>query len=127
MNWDDYPNFTEEEFMCKHCGECHMDEDFMDMVQMLRTEYAKPMQITSGYRCPKHPIEINKDSGVPGAHTTGNACDIACRGTAAYEILNLALALGFTGIGVSQKGDVRFIHIDNLTGEKRLRPTVWSY
>jgi len=127
MNWDNYPNFSESEFACKHTGECHMDEDFMDMIQMLRDEYGRPMTITSGYRHPTHPIEASKTSPVPGAHTTGNACDIGCRGTAAYEILNLALAIGFTGIGVSQKGDVRFLHLDNLTGENRLRPTVWSY
>ena len=127
MDWSRYPNFSEEEFMCKHTGECHMDEHFMDLLQVLRIEYDNPMTITSGYRHPNHPIEAAKASSVPGAHTSGKAADIAVRGTQAYDLLNLAFALGFTGIGVSQKGDVRFIHLDTLDGSDRLRPTVWSY
>jgi uncharacterized protein YcbK (DUF882 family) len=127
MNWDNYPNFSKEELMCKHCGDCHMDESFMDMLQTLRIEYDRPMVITSGYRCPEHPIEAKKDSGTPGAHTSGKAVDIGVRGTQAYELLDIVFAMGFTGIGVSQKGDVRFIHIDTLDGSDRLRPTIWSY
>jgi hypothetical protein len=42
--------------------------------------------------------------------------------------MRLALAKGFTGIGVQQKGGGRFIHLDNLpNGPGQPRPTVWSY
>ena len=35
---------------------------------------------------------------------------------------------GFTGIGVNQKGNSRFIHLDIADhSEERPRPTVWSY
>jgi len=37
----------------------------------------------------------------------------------------LALELGFTGIGVQQKGTGRFPHLDTL--EEPPRPNVWSY
>jgi zinc D-Ala-D-Ala carboxypeptidase len=39
--------------------------------------------------------------------------------------LRLAFKLGFTGIGVQQKGSGRFIHLDTMEGGTR--PTVWSY
>ena len=37
-----------------------MDEDTMWRLQDLREAYGKPMRITSGYRCPDHPIEAGK-------------------------------------------------------------------
>ena len=61
-------------------------------------------------------------------HATGLAVDILCRGTEAYKIITNACDYGFTGIGVSQKGDNRFIHLDIAThADGKQRPTVWSY
>ena len=37
MNWDDYPNFTRQEFECAHCGKAEMDELFMTKLQAIRT------------------------------------------------------------------------------------------
>ncbi len=64
----------------------------------------------------------------PGAHASGYACDIGVRGADALQIIGIALQLGFTGIGVNQKGSGRFIHLDILNGTpQRPRPTIWSY
>ena len=123
MDWGRYPNFKESEFACRHCGKTEMDADFMHRLQTLRTRYSKPMTITSGYRCPDHPIEKAKPT--PGAHSTGKAADVGVQGAEAHKILTIAMELGFTGIGVQQKGDKRFLHLDTMTGENR--PTVWSY
>lgn len=123
MDWNQYPNFSESEFRCKHCGKVEMQPAFMDKLQKLRTAYGKPMIISSGYRCPKHPVEAKKAS--PGAHASGQAADIAVQGNDAYQVLQLALAAGFTGIGVNQKGGGRFLHLDTLTDPPR--PNVWSY
>lgn len=120
MNWADYPNFTEAEFRCRHCGKQEMKPEFMARLQALRNVYGRPMTITSGYRCPDHPIE--KAKAEPGMHATGLACDIGVQGAEAYEIMRLAMQAGFTGIGVQQKGSGRFIHVD-----LRTTPTVWSY
>ena len=31
IDWNDYPNFTEKEFLCQcGCGRADMDQDFMD-------------------------------------------------------------------------------------------------
>jgi zinc D-Ala-D-Ala carboxypeptidase len=123
LNWDNYPNFSEAEFACSHTGACEMQEHFMDALQELRTIYAKPMPITSGYRSPEHPIEARKNK--PGTHATGLAADIGCSGQDAYDILQIAFELGFSGIGVQQKGSGRFVHLDMW--EDGPRPNVWSY
>jgi len=94
----------------------------MFRLQLLRARYNKPLTISSGYRCPQHPIEVKKASS--GAHTTGKAADIAVQGAEAHKILMLALDMNFKGIGVQQKGTGRFIHLDDWDNN---RPTVWSY
>jgi zinc D-Ala-D-Ala carboxypeptidase len=119
-----YPNFSADEFNCSHCGKNEMQAEFMSRLQALRMRYGKPMKITSGYRCPEHPIEAKKAK--PGAHASGLACDVGVDGQQAYELMKDAFALGFTGIGVSQKGSgSRFIHLDML--EEAPRPNIWSY
>lgn len=123
MDWKFYPNFKAEEFNCSHCGDNKMTPEFMGKLQALRNAYGKPMRVTSGYRCPKHPIEAKKTA--PGAHASGCACDIGVEGADAHRLLKLAMEAGFTGIGVQQKGTGRFLHLDTLT--TGARPTVWSY
>jgi zinc D-Ala-D-Ala carboxypeptidase len=124
MDWSAYPNFTRSEFVCRcGCGRADMQPGFMSALQMLRDAYARPMPVSSGYRCPNHPKEAAK--ATPGAHASGCAADVAVHGSAAHELLRLAFHFGFTGIGVQQRGDHRFIHLDTLTGPNR--PMVWSY
>jgi uncharacterized protein YcbK (DUF882 family) len=123
VNWSLYPNFEPDEFACSHCGKVNMQPEFLEKLQMLRDAYARPMPITSGYRCPNHPIEAAK--ATPGAHASGCATDVGVHGGPAHELLRLAFHFGFTGIGVQQRGDRRFIHLDTLTGPNR--PAVWSY
>ena len=123
LDWDKYPNFSREEFECSETGNCYMREDFMDLLQKLRTQLDEPMTITSGFRDPTHPVEASKEA--PGVHTRGLAADVACDTQQAHRILKLAFALGFTGIGVKQSGHGRFVHLDTFTG--KARPNVWSY
>lgn len=123
MDWSKYPNFSEAEFRCKHCGKVNMDPDFLSRLQAVRTAYGKPLVVTSGYRCPEHPIEAKKPN--PGAHSMGKAADVAVRGTDAYLVLKLAIEQGFTGIGINQKGPGRYLHLDTST--KAPRPNIWSY
>jgi zinc D-Ala-D-Ala carboxypeptidase len=118
MNWGKY--FTEAEFACRHCGKCEMDQAFVDRLNRLREAYGAPLRVSSGYRCKDHPVEARKAS--TGMHTTGKAVDFAVERGAAYRLLMLAMEMGFTGIGVQQKGTGRFLHLDD-----REEPTMWSY
>ena len=122
----EFKYFTEVELRCSHCYTNGIKISFMRKIEALRESLGFPFVVTSGYRCPKHPIEIKKSS--VGAHTTGRAMDIAVKGEDAYRLLSGALKAGFTGIGINQKGDSRFIHIDDTQASpERPRPWVWSY
>jgi zinc D-Ala-D-Ala carboxypeptidase len=125
MKWDDYPNFTESEFRCRHTGKCEMRPDFMVRLQRLRLAYGKPMKITSGFRDRTHPVEARKAS--TGAHALGRACDVSVTGADAIRLMVLAVEMGFTGIGVQQKGEGRFIHLDDVPSNQLPRPALWSY
>ena len=121
MNWGKY--FTEAEFKCSHCGVAKMDQDFIDKLNKLREACGFSLRVSSGYRCPKHPVEAAKIT--TGAHTTGKAVDFAVEGKAAHSLLYYAMQMGFAGVGVQQKGNGRFIHLDDW--DNLNRPTVWSY
>ncbi len=121
--------FSREELQCTHCGACEMDEDFMRQLDLLRDAFG-PLVVTSGYRCPEHPIEVAKAR--PGAHATGKAVDIAVKREEAYRLLQIVFRSdvfrsdwNFTGVGINQKGSGRFIHLDTVS--EGIRPTVWSY
>ena len=118
IDWSKYPNFTKKEFDCKETGENNMSYYFLDKVQELRTQYGKPIIITSGYRSVNHSIERKKARG--GYHTRGIACDIRCNSQEAYDIVHIAFNLGFTGIRISQaQGKARFVHLDLRPIEER--------
>lgn len=119
--------FKESEFRCKHCGKVKVDPHFLTMLDALRERCGFPVTILSGYRCPTHNQNVSS-TGPRGPHTTGKAVDIAVSRHLAHSLLTHSFALGFTGIGVQQKGASRFIHLDILEEpEHAPRPTVWSY
>ena len=121
-----YKYFTEEELVCRHCNETGMNDEFMHKVDALREKMGFSFPVNSAYRCKHHPIEGRKAS--PGAHESGRALDIGVRGNQAYKLVQAAIEAGFTGIGISQKGGARFIHLDDLPdSEGRPRPHIWSY
>lgn len=130
-DWDEFTSFNRQEMECRHTGEAFMDSDFMYRLQALRDKFG-PMRITSAYRSASHPIEVNKK--LPGAHNTGRAVDVAVSHDKAYALIRIATQMGFTGIGVQQRGNGRFIHLDDITdtetfanGKTYVRPTIWSY
>ena len=126
INWDDYKNFTEDEFKCHcGCGEAPMDQAFMGNLQVIRNVAGFPLKINSGYRCPTYNAKVSSSTGLTGPHTTGHAADIGVDRQEAHKVLQIAMAVGMMGIGLQQKGDGRFIHLDDL--EVGLRPTVWTY
>lgn len=119
--------FNRDEFACKHCGANLIDDVFVTELDDLRHHLGFALPISSGYRCPEHNAKVSS-TGRTGPHTTGRAADIAVSRERAYEVLQTAMAMKFTGIGVNQKGTARFIHLDNLPNAPgQPRPTIWSY
>jgi zinc D-Ala-D-Ala carboxypeptidase len=122
-------NFKAEEFNCNCCGDNQMVDSFVEKLQLIRSEFQKPIKINSGYRCPAHNERVSGTKSRTGPHTTGRAADLSCRGGDMYLLLRLALKYGMTGIGIKGSGSSRFLHIDDLQAEDgdRYRPTVWTY
>lgn len=119
--------FKELELRCKcGCNKNGMNDEFVKLLDKLRASYGKPIYLSSAYRCPEHNNRVSS-TGYDGPHTTGKAVDILVSGYDAHTIVKLATALGFSGIGVNQKGphNSRFIHLDQL--DSKLRPWIWSY
>ena len=116
------PNFSKSEMACRcGCGLDHMDERFMTMLQQLRNKLGS-LPISSGVRCEKH----NHDSGgyPKSAHLQSKGADIKIFGPRALALVEEARRIGFSGVGISQKGDhsTRFIHLDTMP-----RQALWSY
>lgn len=128
IDWNQVEHFKAAEFQC-HCG-CDtnlIQPALVFKLDDLRTAFGKPLAVTSGYRCNEHNAAVST-TGFHGPHTTGLAADIAVSGRDAYVVLRLALAAGWTGIGVSQKGASRFLHLDLIPDSfGHARPMVWSY
>lgn len=111
IDWNLYPNFKKKEFECRHCGKLVIVEKLIQLLQFIRNAYDKPIIITSGYRCDKHPVEKAKLK--PGEHNLGAAVDILCYGENALELIRLAQINQIRRIGVNQKGNLnnRYIHL----------------
>lgn len=121
-------NFKLHEFACNcGCGENLIMTHLIDHLQVIRTIIGLPFNITSGYRCPNHPIEAAKER--PGTHALGLAADIAADAHLARAILRHVLMRSvFTGVGIKQHGAGRYIHLDMaVTDPPRVRPALWTY
>jgi len=124
MTHSPWQYFTMQELTCKcGCDDMKMDFEFMSTLVHMRRSLGIPFHVTSAYRCPEHNAKVSS-TGLTGPHTTGKAIDIAISHQNAFRLVKLALESGMTGIGVSQKGTNRFIHLDMLAEP---RPRIWSY
>ena len=112
--------FSEKEMACQHCGEVNWQQDFMEWLDEVREECGFPFVVTSGYRCPDHPIEAKKSSG-PGSHSTGRAVDIAIAGPKAIKVIEVASRHGCKRVGVNAN---IFIHLDD---DPNRNPAIWTY
>lgn len=100
-------------------GEYWHDPPFLDALQALRSELARPLRINSGRRCRLHNAAVG---GAPlSMHTRALAADISVAGwddAARAALLRGAAARGFTGLGFARS----FLHLD-----RRPRPAEWDY
>ena len=120
-------HFTDLELACR-CGCGGLPpEATQAKLEALRVAWGKPMRLSSAFRCPSHNVKVSK-SGPNGPHTLG-AFDVQVNGEDAFELVKLAMSMGWTGIGLSQKGALatRFIHIDAGLDATHPRPRLWSY
>ena len=125
-----HPHFTDFELRCRcgcGLGSKDMQPEFMRLLSVLRFRLDFAMPVTSAIRCSKHNDKVST-TGRHGVHTLGCAVDIAVSGEQAFDLVAGAIAAGFIGIGIAQKGKQRFIHLDMADIDENLpRPRIWSY
>ena len=125
----EYQYFEYDDFQCQcGCDRNEMSRGIITQLDAMRDILGFPIIVSSGYRCLRHPIEVAKVGG-GGPHTTGLAADVALSHLRGYRFTELAFQRGFfKGYGFSQKGRIRFIHIDTCKAQiGRPRPHLWSY
>ena len=124
--WQGIDHFTPPEFDSPDApgsGAKHMDETLVRRLDTLRGLMQRALTISSGYRTAAHNQKIG--GAAKSKHLNGTAVDIAIAGEYAFKLVGLAYSLGFTGIGINQKGPwaKRFVHLDVRESE----PRIWSY
>ena len=123
-----WPYFSDQVLASPDTGKHEMDERFMFRLVLLRERLGFRPTIVSAFRSPEH---NNRLGGRPrSAHLIGRAVDTAISGERAHRLVRLALLLGFTGIGIRQRGDYgsRYVHVDDLDKAPGIpRPAIWSY
>jgi uncharacterized protein YcbK (DUF882 family) len=112
-------DFSKSEFRC-HCG-CGgdlVDGMLVDALQRLRDRLGRPINILSGYRCPKHNA-ATKGSVPDSQHVLGRAADVTVMGMNPEEVAEAAKDIPEFqegGIGVYDT----FTHLDvRVTGLAR--------
>lgn len=104
-------NFDIEEFACRHCGELPengMNPVLLEKLDELRDLVGYPIYVTSGYRCPPH---NRAEGGVENSqHVMGTAADIYSNHITAEGLAELAVQVGFDGIGLYVEDG--FVHVD---------------
>lgn len=120
-------NFDLEEFKC-NCGECSgypkegMSEVLMTKLDELRDLVGYPIYVTNGYRCHEHNAAVG---GVENSqHVLGTAADIYCNYKTAEELYDLALQVGFDGLGLYVESG--FVHVDCRDGGKNPNYYLWE-
>ncbi|MEG6616757.1 D-Ala-D-Ala carboxypeptidase family metallohydrolase [Peptococcaceae bacterium 1198_IL3148] len=100
-------HFSELEFACRCCGQVRVNVKLITLLEQLRTRLgARPIMVTSGYRCPKHNRAVG---GVKNSqHLRGNAADIVILGVPPSQVAATATAIGFTWVGLYPT----FTHLD---------------
>jgi len=110
--------FKVSDFDCTESGENRMDEAFLKKLDALRGNCGFPFIVSSGYRYPEHSEE--RDKAKPGTHCDGIAADIkVANGAQRFIIVQKAMEMGFTGIGIANS----FVHVDI----RSTTPVVWTY
>ena len=114
--------FNRQEFACQYTGKNEIKDEFIERLDELREACGFPFVITSGYRSPEHPIEAKKTKS--GTHAQGIAADIKVNnGLQRFKIVEKAIELGFTGIGVASS----FIHVDIRNPDDTTPYVMWTY
>jgi hypothetical protein len=115
-------NFSSSEFECPcGCGESKMNSKFMTRLQTFRTVMDMPVSIVKGggYLCKDYATSKLE------LHTTGRVAMPKIKSSQLFKAVNVAMSIGFTGIGIKNKNGSIQLHLDDAEGVDR--PSIWTY
>jgi uncharacterized protein YcbK (DUF882 family) len=103
----------------------NMSPKILEMLDLAREKYDKPIKITSGYRTKAYNQDLKKrgyKASPNSSHLKGLAVDIACIDSKSrFELLDILLDVGFNRIGIASS----FIHAD-IDTDKTCN-VIWTY
>ena len=112
------PNYTVNEMSCRcGCGIVETDPEFMLMLKELKDQMQRPLRVCIGLRSDYHNDGVSAAKNKKNAvYNLGQASNILISGERAMLLFEKARQVGFSGIGLSQKGNhsSRFLHLDTL-------------
>tara|TARA_Y100000385_G_C12560262_1_gene411803 strand:+ start:132 stop:500 length:369 start_codon:yes stop_codon:yes gene_type:complete len=120
-----YFNYTEFDSPDELGSGKQMSEKILEMLDLARAKFDKPIKITSGFRTEAY----NKDLKARGykassksSHLKGLAVDIHCNNSKdRFELVDILLDVGFNRIGIANT----FIHAD--IDEDKPSHVIWTY
>lgn len=112
--------FKEEEFKCPCCNRVFINPILIPTLDLIRSDYGKPMVVNSGFRCPSHNRTVG--GAAQSEHLIGTAADIACTNNAdRYKLVSLCYKHGIKRIGIGKT----FVHIGvSLSAAQEV---IWLY
>lgn len=114
--------FKESEFQrCSpSCSLQDMDQDFMTLLDAIRTLAGIPLVLNSAYRSPAHEKKMGRAG--TSSHCKGIAVDIRCSTFAnRWKIIDAAKRMGVRRFGIAPT----YIHID--TDKSKTQDIIWLY
>ena len=97
-----------------------MEQELLDMLDLARDIYGRPMIVNSGFRTVSHNKAVGGSKN--SSHLLGYAADISCTDSRSrYLMLEAFLDAGFMRIGIGKS----FIHVDCDPEKEQL--LIWTY
>ena len=94
-------HFNKSEFACQcGCGTGDISMELVEILELVRLEYGKPMRINSGIRCLEHNRKIG--SRDTSSHIKCLAADIGCTNMSERKELLYILMKQFDRIGINK-------------------------
>ena len=111
--------FSLNEMQCTcGCDGLIVEPNFLDIMNLIRADFGRPMKVNRWYSCPTHDAEL----GGKGNHPRGMAADIACvHSLTRYHLMTLAEKHGIQRIGVGRT----FLDMDTIPDAPT--PRIWVY
>lgn len=106
-------NFDRSEFKCRcECGRDTVDVELVKVLEEVRVRFARPIHISSGYRCHIHNAAIGGSKG--SQHLYGRAADFSIEGVSPIDIAKFIDSKygNKYGLGIYPS----WVHIDTRSG-----------